>query len=70
MVQEQVNKEKLDTRFVYYLLGATGICVVPLSGFYCNRNGFRITLLEIDDKKRKWIFKTLAESIKNYLASA
>ncbi|MBT5303766.1 MAG: pyridoxal phosphate-dependent aminotransferase, partial [Candidatus Scalindua sp.] len=33
----------LDKRFVYYLLGTTGICVVPLTGFSCDRFGFRVT---------------------------
>ena len=58
-----------DKRFVYYLLAATGICVVPLTGFCCSRKGFRVTLLECDDAKRQWTWKTIAESIKQYLAS-
>ena len=58
-----------DKRFVYYLMGATGIVVVPLTGFHCRHNGFRVTLLESDDKKRHWIFKTLRQSIDAYLAS-
>ena len=59
----------LDKRFVYYLLGATGICVVPLTGFSCDRFGFRVTLLETDMEKFEWIFKTIAEKIKAYLNS-
>ncbi|MHC4139767.1 MAG: pyridoxal phosphate-dependent aminotransferase [Planctomycetota bacterium] len=59
----------LDKRFVYYLLGATGICVVPLTGFSCDRFGFRVTLLETDMEKFEWIFKTIAENIKTYLNS-
>src|SRR6056297_914803 len=39
----------LDKRFVYYLLAATGICVVPLSSFFTPQRGFRITLLERDE---------------------
>jgi alanine-synthesizing transaminase len=58
-----------DRRLVYYLLGATGICVVPLSGFYCKRDGFRVTLLETDDAKRRWTFQTLAKAIREYLGS-
>ncbi|MCP4376284.1 MAG: pyridoxal phosphate-dependent aminotransferase [bacterium] len=58
-----------DQRFVYYLMGATGICVVPLSGFYCDRDGFRITVLECDDEKRLWTMNTLASAVKAYLAS-
>lgn len=56
-----------DKRFVYYLLGSTGICVVPLSGFYSNHKGFRFTLLEEDDEKRLWIYKTLTQSIHDYI---
>jgi len=69
MVQKFVTGCPNDRRFVYYLMGATGICVVPLSGFYCKRDGFRITMLECDDKKRLWTMNTLAEAIRAYLAS-
>ena len=58
-----------DQRFVYYLMAATGICVVPLSGFYCKREGFRITLLECDDAKRAWMLDTLAAALREYLAT-
>ena len=58
-----------DKRFVYYLMGATGIVVVPLSGFQCNHDGFRFTLLESDDKKREWIFKSLRRAIDDYVGS-
>jgi aspartate/methionine/tyrosine aminotransferase len=69
MVRKFVTDCPNDQRFVYYLMGATGICVVPLSGFYCKRDGFRITMLECDDKKRLWTMNTLAEAIRAYLAS-
>ena len=59
-----------DQRFVYYLMASTGIVVVPLTGFCCKREGFRITLLETDDVKRRWTFETLAGAIKDYVASA
>jgi len=59
-----------DKRFVYYLMGATGIVVVPLTGFQCDHEGFRMTLLETDDAKRAWIFRTLREAIDAYVASA
>ena len=68
-VEEKVAGVENDKRFVYYLLGASGICVVPLTGFCCDQMGFRITLLESNDEKRKWTFNTIAESIKEYLAS-
>ncbi len=58
-----------DKRFVYYLMGATGIVVVPLTGFQSEHHGFRITLLETDDEKRAWILQTLRSSIDAYVAS-
>jgi len=67
MVEDLVKGVPNDTRFVYYLLGATGLCVVPLSGFCCKRDGFRVTLLECDDAKRRWIFQTLAKAVREYL---
>jgi aspartate/methionine/tyrosine aminotransferase len=59
-----------DKRFVYYLLGSTGICVVPLTSFATALQGFRITLLERDEETFTRIFRTIAESIRQYTASA
>ncbi len=59
----------LDKRFVYYLLGATGIVVVPLTSFATTLDGFRVTLLERDEKEFTQIFKTIAEAIGRYLQS-
>ncbi|WP_423792141.1 pyridoxal phosphate-dependent aminotransferase [Methanocaldococcus indicus] len=56
-----------DKKFVYQLLAETGICVVPLTSFCTELNGFRITLLESDEKKFKYIFDTIAEKIKEFL---
>jgi len=58
-----------DKRFVYYLLGATGVCVVPLSSFATELQGFRITLLERDEERFVEIFKIIADGIRQYLAS-
>jgi alanine-synthesizing transaminase len=58
-----------DKRFVYYLLGATGICVVPLTSFATELKGFRITLLERDEKEFVRIFRTIAEAIGKYMKS-
>jgi len=69
MVQQLVADCANYQRFVCYLMGATGICVVPLSGFYCKREGFRITMLECDDEKRLWTIKALADAVRAYLAS-
>jgi aspartate/methionine/tyrosine aminotransferase len=68
-IEEITDGVALDKRFVYYLLGATGICVVPLTGFSCDLYGFRITLLETNEKKFEWIFTTIAEKIKTYMSS-
>jgi aspartate/methionine/tyrosine aminotransferase len=68
-IEDITNGVALDKRFVYYLLGATGICVVPLTGFSCDLYGFRVTLLETDMEKFEWIFTTIAENIKIYLNS-
>jgi aspartate/methionine/tyrosine aminotransferase len=69
-VERMVAGVEPDKRFVYYLMGATGIVVVPLTGFQCSHHGFRGTLLESDDAKRAWILETLRDSIDAYVASA
>ncbi len=66
-IEELVQDVPPDKRFVYYLMGATGIVVVPLTGFQCGHEGFRFTLLEADDTKREWIFKTLRRAIDAYV---
>ena len=40
---------RTDKVFAYEMLGAEGVCVVPLSGFSSPIDGFRMTLLEEDD---------------------
>jgi aspartate/methionine/tyrosine aminotransferase len=65
-IEELVKNVTPDKRFVYYLMGATGIVVVPLSGFQSDHAGFRMTLLETNDEKRAWILKTLRQSIDHY----
>jgi len=67
-IEEKTAGLAPDKRFVYYLLAATGICVVPLSGFASKLPGFRFTLLEQDDEKRRWIYRTLANSAQAYVA--
>lgn len=69
LVETSVEGLTLDKRFVYHLLGETGICVVPLTGFASNKNGFRVTLLEADDNKRRHTWKTISGSIEQYLSS-
>lgn len=70
IIEPLLKTDKLDKRFVYYLLASRGICVVPLStGFNSDLYGFRITLLEQDMDKFKDIINTIAAAIKEYIAS-
>jgi aspartate/methionine/tyrosine aminotransferase len=66
-IREKTRDVAPDKRFVYWLLASTGICVVPLSGFASELPGFRFTLLEHDDSKRRDIFKTIGEAVSRYL---
>ncbi|MGP8154158.1 MAG: pyridoxal phosphate-dependent aminotransferase [Smithella sp.] len=59
-----------DQRFVYYLLAATGICVVPLTSFFTSLLGFRMTLLDKDEAEFEYVIKTIAEKITEYINSA
>jgi len=56
-----------DKRFVYYLLGSTGIITVPMTGFYSKLKGIRLTLLEENDEKRQWIFTTIRDKMLEYI---
>ena len=69
-VAPMLLQAKVDRRLVLYLLAATGICVVPLSSFCCDKSGFRVTLLEENEEKFNWIYKTLRDQIAKYLESA
>jgi aspartate/methionine/tyrosine aminotransferase len=71
LVEEWVSQPgvDLDKRFVYYLLGAKGICVVPISSFCSDLRGFRVTLLEQDEKNIEFIFTSIREAIQEYLKS-
>jgi alanine-synthesizing transaminase len=66
MVEGDVENDK---RFVYYLLAATGICVVPLTSFFTPLPGFRMTLLDKDETEFEWVVKTIAEKIVEYIES-
>jgi aspartate/methionine/tyrosine aminotransferase len=61
---------ELDKRFVYYLLGATGICVIPLTSFFTGTPGFRMTLLERDEEKFEAVVRGLSEKIVDYVESS
>jgi len=70
LVEEWCEDVSPDYRFVYYLLGATGICVVPISSFCSELLGFRITLLEEDEEELNKVFTSLRDAIKEYVKSA
>jgi aspartate/methionine/tyrosine aminotransferase len=72
MIEGLVSPEgtSVDKRFVYYLLGSTGVCVVPLTSFATELQGFRVTLLERDETVFRQVFTTIADSIKQYLESS
>jgi aspartate/methionine/tyrosine aminotransferase len=59
----------LDKRFVYYLLAAKGICVVPISSFCSELEGFRVTLLEEDEATLVRTFEGIRDGIKAYISS-
>lgn len=59
-----------DKRFVYNLLAADRICVVPVSSFCSDLRGFRVTLLEEDEAVFEDTFVRLAKSIEFYLKSS
>jgi alanine-synthesizing transaminase len=69
LVESMTGDIALDKRFVYYVLAATGICVVPISSFCSDLLGFRVTLLEEDPKKMEWLYARLKAAIGEYLAS-
>ncbi len=64
------SRMEMDKRFVYYLLGATGICVVPLTSFFTSTPGFRMTLLEKDVDKFENTVKTIKDKIVEYVESS
>ena len=58
-----------DQRFVYNLLAAKGVCVVPVSSFCSELQGFRVTLLEQDETILKETFTRIREGILEYVKS-
>lgn len=59
----------LDKQFVYYLLAAKQVCVVPISAFSSDLLGFRMTLLEADEDEQKETYKRIKEGLIEYLNS-
>ncbi len=60
----------MDKRFAFYLLAATGICVVPATDFESPWPGFRVTTLDRDPARRAEIYSALSRAAAQYLASA
>jgi len=58
-----------DKRFVYYMLAAKGVCIVPISSFCSNLQGFRVTLLEEDEATFKATYNLIREGIIEYCGS-
>lgn len=71
LVENWVNVPGMqaDRRFVYYLLGAKGICVVPISSFCSDLMGFRVTLLEEDEEALATTFSSIKDALEEYLNS-
>jgi aspartate/methionine/tyrosine aminotransferase len=71
LVEKLTSSENMqpDKRFVYYMLAAAGICVVPLTSFSTNLQGFRFTLLEQDEDAFRQMIEKLATSITSYVES-
>jgi alanine-synthesizing transaminase len=72
LVEGWVTQDKgmpLDKRFVYYLLGAKGVCVVPISSFCSELQGFRVTLLEENEETLIKTFTAIRDGIVEYLNS-
>ena len=59
----------LDKRFVYYLLAAKGVCVVPISSFCSDLQGFRVTLLENDEEVLVETFRRIRDAVLEYTGS-
>ncbi|MCP3933186.1 MAG: pyridoxal phosphate-dependent aminotransferase [Bacteroidetes bacterium] len=59
-----------DKRFVYYLLAAKGVCVVPISSFCSDLQGFRVTLLEEDEDLLRETFSRIHDAVVEYVESA
>lgn len=56
-----------DKKFVYYLLAAKGVCVVPISSFCSELQGFRVTLLENDGPTLTETFHRIKDALIEYV---
>lgn len=61
-----MKKTDFDKRFCYQILAVTGICLVPLStGFNSYMPGFRMTLLENDNKIFERTLRTILSTVES-----
>lgn len=58
-----------DFHFAYELMGAEGVCVVPLTGFGSKLTGFRMTLLQQSDEVFTDTLQRIGRAIKAYYSS-
>jgi len=58
-----------DKRFVYALLAAKGVCVVPISSFCSDLQGFRVTLLEENEELLIQTFTAIRDAVIEYVGS-
>ncbi|MEQ8470696.1 MAG: pyridoxal phosphate-dependent aminotransferase [Marinoscillum sp.] len=63
------NNMTKDKRFVYYLLAAKQVCIVPISSFASDLLGFRLTLLEENEKLIEKTFNRIKEGVIEYCES-
>lgn len=59
-----------DFQFAYELMGAAGVCVVPLSGFGSSLTGYRMTLLQEDDQVFTETLGKMGKAIEQYYQNA
>ena len=62
----ETKNNPADFQFSYELMGAMGICVVPLTGFGSQVNGFRMTLLQEHDAIFTQTLQKIAQAITAY----
>ncbi|MCS7005085.1 MAG: pyridoxal phosphate-dependent aminotransferase [Cytophagales bacterium] len=58
-----------DKRFVYALLASKGVCVVPISSFCSDLQGFRVTLLEENEELLIHTFTAIRDAVIEYVTS-
>ena len=66
LLEEASGEVNADFQFCYELMGAEGVCVVPLSGFGSDLNGFRMTLLQEDDEVFTDTLSAIRRGIEHY----